>query len=297
MALPQALKRPARLMTSARARRQHRLFSRLQDLLLIAMLLISVVPILYLILSSFKSGAEFIRSSSFLPQEWRFRNYPEMWRLADFGLYFKNSLIVCGATTALGTCFSAMTGYALSRFRFPGSELYGLTVMGTQLIPGTLFFIPLYLSFVWLKNTLGLPLLGSNLGGIVLYTGFYIPISLWVMRSFFAAIPVDLEEQAQVDGATRLRAFWQIVLPLASPGIISTAIFIFLTAWDEMFFASILRVQTVPRGLLIFASNMSTQNRYELVCAGAVVVTLPILLVFLLVQRWLVQGLTAGAVK
>jgi multiple sugar transport system permease protein len=297
MAMPQAIKRPAQARASRRARLNHRLVTRMQDLLLVAMLLISIVPILYLILSSFKSGAEFIRSSSFLPEEWRFRNYPEMWRLADFGLYFKNSMIVCGVTTVLGTCFSAMTGYALSRFRFPGSEIYGLSVMGTQLIPGTLFFIPLYLSFVWLKNTLGLPLLGTNLGGIVLYTGFYIPISLWVMRSFFAAIPVDLEEQAMVDGATRFRAFWQIVLPLASPGIISTAIFIFLTAWDEMFFASILRVQTVPRGLLIFASNMSTQNRYELVCAGAVLVTLPIMLVFLLVQRRLVQGLTAGAVK
>jgi multiple sugar transport system permease protein len=273
------------------------LANRLLDLLLFAIIVLMLVPFAFLVVNSLKTGREFVISSSLLPAEWQWDNYPEMWRQANFGLYFGNSLIVCGITTVVGTFCAALTGYALSRFRFPGAEVYGLAVMGTQLIPGTLFFIPLYLSFLWVRNTLGLPLIGTNLGGIILYIGFYIPVSLWVMRSFFAAIPVDLEEQAMVDGATRFTAFWRIVLPLAGPGLVSTAIFIFLTAWDELFFASILRIKTVPQGLLLFSGNMNNQARYDLVCAGAVVVSLPIIVLFLVLQRRLVQGLTAGAVK
>jgi multiple sugar transport system permease protein len=281
----------------ARAQTNSVLVETLLNLLLIALILLLLLPIIFLFVSSLKTGREFLSSNSFLPQTWQWSNYPEMWRQANFGLYFRNSFIICGIATVVGTFFAALTGYALTRFRFPGSDLFSLSVTGTQLIPGTLFFIPLYLSFLWARNTLGIPLIGSNFGGILLYTGFYIPISLWVMRSFFAAIPVDLEEQAMVDGATRFQAFYKIVLPLTGPGLISTGIFIFLTAWDELFFASILRLRTVPMGLLLFAGNQNNQARYDLVCAGAVAVTIPLIILFLLLQRRLVQGLTAGAVK
>ncbi len=269
----------------------------LLNLLLIVLILLLLLPLVFLFVSSLKTGREFLSSDSFLPQTWQWSNYPEMWRQANFGLYFRNSFIICGTAAVVGTFFAALTGYALTRFRFPGSDTFSLAVTGTQLIPGTLFFIPLYLSFLWVRNNLGIPLIGTNFGGILLYTGFYIPISLWVMRSFFAAIPVDLEEQAMVDGATRFQAFYKIVLPLTGPGLISTGIFIFLTAWDELFFASVLRLRTVPMGLLLFAGNQNNQARYDLVCAGAVAVTIPIILLFLLLQRRLVQGLTAGAVK
>lgn len=281
----------------ARPRANRLVIETLLNLLLIALIALLLLPIVFLFVSSLKTGREFLSSSAFLPQTWQWSNYPEMWRQANFGLYFRNSFIICGIATVVGTFFAALTGYALTRFRFPGADLFSLAVTGTQLIPGTLFFIPLYLSFLWIRNTLGIPLIGTNYGGILLYTGFYIPISLWVMRSFFAAIPVDLEEQAMVDGATRFQAFYKIVLPLTGPGLISTGIFIFLTAWDELFFASILRLRTVPMGLLLFAGNQNNQARYDLVCAGAVAVTIPLIILFLLLQRRLVQGLTAGAVK
>ncbi len=294
MALPISIPRTRQV---ARRRRNTGITDILLNLLLVALILLLLLPIIFLFVSSLKTGREFLSSNSFLPQTWQWSNYPEMWRQANFGVYFRNSFLICGIATVVGTFFAALTGYALTRFRFPGSEVFSLAVTGTQLIPGTLFFIPLYLSFLWIRNTLGVPLIGSNFGGILLYTGFYIPISLWVMRSFFAAIPVDLEEQAMVDGATRFQAFLRIVLPLAGPGLVSTGIFIFLTAWDELFFASILRLKTVPLGLLLFAGNQNNQARYDLVCAGAVGVTIPIIILFLLLQRRLVQGLTAGAVK
>ncbi|HSH78996.1 MAG TPA: carbohydrate ABC transporter permease [Herpetosiphonaceae bacterium] len=294
MALPISIPRTRQV---ARRQPNTAIIDILLNLLLVALILLLLLPIIFLFVSSLKTGREFLSSNSFLPQTWRWSNYPEMWRQANFGVYFRNSFLICGIATVVGTFFAALTGYALTRFRFPGSEVFSLAVTGTQLIPGTLFFIPLYLSFLWIRNTLGIPLIGSNFGGILLYTGFYIPISLWVMRSFFAAIPVDLEEQAMVDGATRFQAFLRIVLPLAGPGLVSTGIFIFLTAWDELFFASILRLKTVPLGLLLFAGNQNNQARYDLVCAGAVGVTIPIIILFLLLQRRLVQGLTAGAVK
>lgn len=298
MATPRAIPIENTQYKSARSTRIGQIVvNRLLDLLLIVLVLMMIAPLIFLLVSSFKSSNEFLNSTSFLPAEWRWSNFPEMWRRANFGTYFLNSMIVCTVTTVIATFFAALTGYALSRFRFPGADLYGMSVLGTQLIPGTLFFIPLYLTFVWIRNNLNIQLVGTNLGGIVLYIGFYIPISLWILRSFFAAIPVDLEEQAMVDGATRFRAFWSIVLPLAMPGIVSTAIYIFLTAWDELFFASVLRVKTLPFGLLLFSGNMSSQNRYELICAGAVVATLPIMVLFLLLQRRLIQGLTSGAVK
>lgn len=289
-------KRQAAAPISTRGTRRF-LGNRLLDLLLIILVLIMIAPLAFMVVSSFKSSAEFTNPSQVLPSEWRWENYGEMWRRANFGRYFANSLIVCTVTTVVATFLSALVGYALSRFRFPGADLYGMAVLGTQLIPGTLFFIPLYLTFLWLRTTFGIPLIGTNLGGIFLYIGFFIPVSLWIMRGFFAAIPIDLEEQAMVDGATRFRAFWQIVLPLAMPGIVSTAIYIFLTAWDELFFASVLRVQTLPFGLQLFAGVQSSQVRYDLIMAGAVVSTLPIVILFLLLQRRLVEGLTAGAVK
>jgi multiple sugar transport system permease protein len=295
MALPLSV--PRARQATQRRRKKFRLTDLLLNLLLAALIALLLLPIFFLFVSSLKTGREFLNSSSFFPRVWQWGNYAEMWRIANFGEYFRNSFIICGVAAAVGTFFAALSGYALTRFRFPGSDLFSLSITGTQLIPGTLFFIPLYLSFLWIRNNLGIPLIGTNFGGILLYTGFYIPISLWVMRSFFAAIPVDLEEQAMVDGATRFQAFTKIVLPLTGPGLVSTAIFIFLTAWDELFFASILRLRTVPMGLLLFAGNQNNQARYDLVSAGAVAVTIPIILIFLLLQRRLVEGLTAGAVK
>jgi multiple sugar transport system permease protein len=271
--------------------------SRSLDLLLIVLLLFMVAPILFLLVSSFKTRAEVTGGTTLLPVVWQVQNYPAMWERVNFGTYLLNSLVICGVTTAVATFLAALAGYALARFRFPGSELFSLTTLGTQLIPGTLFLIPLFLTFLWLRNNLGIPLIGTNFGAIVLYVGFFLPMSLFILRGFFAAIPVDLEEQAMVDGATRLEAFVRIVLPLASPGLISTAVYVFLTAWDELVFAWVLNVQTIPVGVRLFSGVAGAQNRYELLSAAAVVVILPVAAMFFVLQKRFISGLTAGAVK
>jgi multiple sugar transport system permease protein len=286
-------------LAGGRARWRRRLLDRLADLLLIGLIALLLVPIVYMLLGSFKSRAEFTSSRApLLPTVWRWGNYAEMWERVDFGPLFANSLIVVVTTTLIATLFAALAGYALARFRFPGAGAYSVTVLGTQLIPGTLFFIPLYLTFLWIKRSFGIPLTGSNVGAIVLYIGFYTPISLWILRGFFAALPPDLEEQAMVDGATRFQAFWHIALPLATPGIVSTAIYIFMTAWDELFFGYTLGVRTVPVGIRMFVQGAAgTSLRYDLMAAASVVITIPVALMFFALQRHFISGLTAGAVK
>lgn len=281
------------------ARLRRTVITRLQDLLLIALILVLLAPIVYMLLVSFKSRTEIVDASGpILPIVWRFNNYSEMWRLIKFDELFRNSLIICGTTTVVATFFAALAGYALARFRFPGADTYSVTVVGTQLIPGVLFFIPLYLTFVWITRTLNVPLVGNNLGAIVLYIGFFTPISLWILRGFFASIPPDLEEQAMVDGATRFQAFWHISLPLAGPGIVSTAIYVFMTAWDEMFFGYVLGARTIPVGIRQFITGVAgAQIRYDLMSAASVVITIPIAVLFFMLQKRFIAGLTAGAVK
>ncbi len=260
---------------------------------------IIMIPILFMLLNSFRSRTDITSATAPLfPQIWHPENYTNMWKAFKFGPLFLNSMIVVGSTTVIATLIASMAGFALARFRFPGADVYSLAVSGTQLIPGTLFFIPLYLTFLWIKNNLGIPLVGDNLGAIVLYIGFYTPISIWILRGFFASIPVDLEEQAMVDGSTRFGAFFKISLPLAMPGIVSTAIYIFMTAWNELFFGYTLGVKTVPVGIRAFIQGAAgTQLRYDYMAAAAVVVTIPITIMFFALQKQFISGLTAGAVK
>jgi multiple sugar transport system permease protein len=224
--------------------------------------------------------------------------YRTMWGAVDFGRYFKNSLIICSVATLLATSFAASAGYALSRFRFRGSGFFGVSVIGTQLIPGSIFLLPMFLGFVWFNQNVGLQLFDSYKGMILVYTAFFTPVSIYLMQAYFAAIPRELEEAALVDGCTRLGAFVRVVLPNAAPGIVATAVYAFLFAWDELLFVSSLTqhdAETIPLGIRTFISNY--QQRYDQLMAAGVVATLPVMIAFFATQRWLVKGLTAGAVK
>ena len=282
-------------MTASYYRYRRRLLDRLADLLLIAIILLVLFPIFWMIVNSLRTNQEILTATTLLPQKPQFHNYRDLWAQVDFGLYFRNSLIVCGVTTLIVSFLATLSGYALARFRFPGADLFGLAVLGTQLIPGILFLLPLYGNFILIKKRLGIPLVGTNFGAIVLYTAFFLPLSLWILRSFFATIPRDLEEAALIDGATRFGAFWRIALPLARPGIVATAIYVFLAAWDELLFAWVLNVNTIPVGIRLFVGQYT--NRFDLMSAAAVVSTIPVLIIFFLLQRQMISGLTAGAIK
>ncbi len=226
------------------------------------------------------------------------RNYIDMWQNINFGLFLKNSFIICGFTMLIAMALATMAAYAISRFNFPGNREFSTAILATQMIPSILYLIPLFISFTKFSEWTHLPLIGTYWGMIFIYSAFFVPFSIWILRGFFAAIPIELEEAARIDGCNPLQVFWHVVLPLAIPGIIATGIYVFLTAWDELMFAWVLTnetTQTIPVGIRLFVGNY--QNRFDLMMAAAVVATLPVLILFFLLQKQIVKGLTAGAVK
>ncbi|MDR3375885.1 MAG: carbohydrate ABC transporter permease [Ancalomicrobiaceae bacterium] len=211
----------------------------------------------------------------------------------DFPLFFVNSTIVSGVTAALTTLFAAGAGYAFSRFVFRGKVwLVGLMLV-TQMFPLVMVIAPIFKLFAPLGLT------NSLTGLIVIYTAYNIPFAAFLMQSFFDGIPRELEEAAMIDGATRLGAVRQIVLPLTLPGIAATLGFTFTAAWSELLFALMLNSKqeatTFPVGLLTFVSKFSVD--FGQMMAAGVLALLPVCVFFFLIQRHLVTGLTAGAVK
>jgi multiple sugar transport system permease protein len=256
-----------------------------------------VAPVVWLVIASTQSRLA-LTTGDYDFAHPSFEAYRTMWDAVDFGRYFKNSVIICSVATLLATAFAASAGYALSRFRFRGSGAFGLGVIGTQLIPGSMFLLPMFLGFVWVNRNVGFQLFDSYKGMILVYTAFFTPVAIYLMQAYYAAIPRELEEAALVDGCTRLGAFVRVVLPNAAPGILATAVYAFLFAWDELLFASALtqeHAETIPIGIRTFIGNYN-QNYDQLMAAG-VVATLPVMIAFFATQRWLVRGLTSGAVK
>jgi multiple sugar transport system permease protein len=267
------------------------------DALTWAIVVAMVAPIVWLLLSATQTNLQIVNGTyDFLHPT--FDAFSRMWRGSDFERYFFNSLIICTVAALSATAFAACAGYALARYRFRGARPYSLTVIGTQLIPGSMFLLPVYLGFVWLKQNTPVHLLDTRLGMIIVYTAFFTPVAIYFMRSFFLAIPRDLDDAAMVDGCTPFGAFVRVVLPNAAPGLVATFVYAFLFAWDELLFAAALtqtRAETIPVGIRNFIGNYSQE--YAQLMAAGVVSTLPVMLAFFATQRWLVKGLTAGAVK
>jgi len=268
-------------------------------IVLIISLIVNLFPIYWMIINSLKDNQEILTGKSlFFPSNIRWINYRDLWRNINFGLYLRNSFIVCGLTTIFAMCLATPAGYSLSRFRFFGKRVINDSILATQMIPGIMFLIPIYLMFVKFHEITRIQLIGTFPGLIFVYSTFFVPFSVWILQGFFASIPVDIEEAALIDGCSRFRIFWNIAVPLARPGIIATAIYIFLTAWDELMFAWVLtnaNTMTIPVGIRLFVGNY--QNRYDLMMAAATVATLPVLVAFFLLQKHIIRGLTAGAVK
>jgi multiple sugar transport system permease protein len=274
-----------------------RLVNRGLDALTWLVLLLMLSPILWLLVASLQTDGQ-LSTGAYNLLEPTFTAFSRMWKTVDFERYMVNSLIICTAAALCATAFASCAGYALARFRFRGATALSLGVVGTQLIPGSLFLLPVFMGFVWLKQNTPVALFDTHLGMILVYTAFFTPVAIYFMRYFFAAIPRDLEEAAMVDGCTRFGAFVKIVLPAAAPGLVATFVYAFLFAWDELLFVAALtqeNAETIPIGIRNFIGNY--QERTAQLMAAGVVSTLPVLIAFFATQRWLVKGITAGAVK
>jgi len=226
------------------------------------------------------------------------RNYIDVFKNIDFGLYLKNSLIICTSVMIIAMLLASLAGYSLARYRFPGKDVFGYAILATQMVPGIMFLIPIYLMFVKFNELTGIPVKGTYWSIIFTYSAFFVPFSIWILRGFFASIPKALEEAALIDGCNPLQAFYKIIIPTAMPGIVATGIYVFLLAWDELMFAWILtneHTYTIPVGIRNFAGNY--QNRYDLMMAAATIATIPVMFLFFIMQKQIVSGLTSGAVK
>lgn len=227
------------------------------------------------------------------PSRMTFEHFDFVLRHSDFPLFFRNSVIVSGSTAIAVTLVASLAGYALSRFAFRAKYWIIALMLITQMFPLVMLVAPIFklLSPLGLTDTLA--------GLIVVYTAFNVPFATFLMQSFFDGIPKDLEEAAMIDGATRFKAFRQIILPLTLPGIAATLGFVFTAAWSELLFALMLisgnSAATFPVGLLTFVSKFSVD--FGQMMAAGVLALIPACIFFLAIQRYLVKGLTAGAVK
>jgi multiple sugar transport system permease protein len=280
---------------SPRARK--RIVARGLDALTWLVLAVMLAPVFWLVASSLQNDGQLARGSYDLLHP-TFQAFSDMWKTIDFERYLINSAIICTVAALLATAFASTAGYALARFRFRGAKPFGLAVIGTQLIPGSMFLLPVFIGFLWLKQHVGIALFDTRVGMILVYTAFFTPVAIYFMRSFFQAIPRDLEEAAQVDGCTQFSAFVRIILPSAAPGLVATFVYAFLFAWDELLFVAALtehNAETLPLGIRLFIGNYS--QYYGQLMAAGVISTIPVVVAFFAAQRWLVRGITAGAVK
>ncbi|WP_067474360.1 carbohydrate ABC transporter permease [Actinomadura hibisca] len=256
------------------------------------------LPIYVMVTSSLKPLREVAGEFRWIPHGLTVRPYVDIWRTIPLGRYFANSLIVAGTATACSVVVALFAAYAVSRYRFRGRRAFTVSVLATQMFPGILFLLPLFLLFVNIGNTTGVMLYGSRTGLILTYLTFSLPFSIWMLVGYFDSIPRDLDQAAMVDGCGPVGALFRVVIPAAVPGIVAVAIYAFMTAWSEVLFASVMtddRTRTVSVGLQSYATLNDVY--WNQVMAASLVVSVPVVAGFLLLQRYLVAGLTAGAVK
>jgi trehalose/maltose transport system permease protein len=263
-------------------------------LLVVAIIVFNLFPFVWALLSSFRPSSELF-STKLLPTALTMDHYAAVFKDARFVAALVNSVVVAGSTVLIALALGSLCAYALGRlpFRFKGAVLYLILTM-------TMFPTISVLSglFVMLKT---LDLFNTRQGLILTYLIFTMPFTIWVMTQYFRSLPKELEEAAYVDGASPLKVFWDILLPLTMPGLVSTGLLAFIAAWNEFLFALTFTVtdtmKTVPVVISQFAGSTSFEQPWGSIMAGSMVVTIPLVLLVMIFQYRIVEGLTAGAVK
>jgi len=259
-----------------------------------------VLPMIWVAFSSLKDDDAIFRDALAPPSlaSLSLANYAHAWREAHFGGYFINSAVVTCASVALIVALGSMAAYALARFTFPAGRLVFAIFVAGLTLPAQLAIVPLFFQL----RAVGL--LNTRFGLILVYTANGLPFAVFVLAGFFRSLPRSLYEAAVVDGCGEFSAFWRVLLPLARPGIVTVAIFQFIGVWKEYFYAFMLvngdtagTARTLPLGLANLSIAAEYRSEYGMLFAGIILVTLPILLVYISLQRQIVRGIAAGALK
>jgi multiple sugar transport system permease protein len=258
------------------------------------LVLVSLFPFLWMLISSIKPLRElYTVPPTWIPQNPTFANYAKVIFESNIPRYFLNSIVVSFGATALALILAIFASYGFARFRFRGKRYYQAFVLVGQLLPTAAIIVPLYIVLNWLG------LINTYLGLILVYLILTLPLSVWMLIGYFKAVPVELEEAAIIDGSSRLGILFRITVPLSLPGIVAVVVYAFVTTWNEFIFALCFAtdssVKTLPIGLSEFSTEFNTD--WGAVMAASVLMTLPVALIFLGMQRLFVGGLTSGATK
>ncbi len=274
--------------------REPRLLTLCRHIVLLTFVAISVYPVLNVISISLRPGDQLrTQDLRIIPEDWTFDSYRELFTEQPFLRWVGNSSLVALMVTTTGVVLAAIGGYAFSRYRFVGRQTGMLAILTTQMFPATMLLLPLYIMIARLQ------LVNTFFGLMIFYTATALPFCLWQMKGFYDTIPTSLEEAACIDGCNPWQSFYKIILPLAVPGLVITALFSFMSAWSEYIVAAVVLQDrdmfTLPLGLKSFQASMSTD--WGLYAASSVLVSIPVVILFITLSRYLVSGLTLGSVK
>jgi multiple sugar transport system permease protein len=288
----------------AQTRRRRRIENILIDKVLaygflIVMSIFALFPFAWMFSTSIKKAQEaFVIPPRWIPHEITFAAYRVLWDAKaannnNFPRYFLNSIIVSLGTTILAVIVAVPAAYAFARFVFPGKNLFFYSILGRNMFPLVVFLVPLF----QLMATLHFQ--NNYFGLIMAYLTFALPLAIWLLKGFFDNIPVELEKAARIDGCTRFGAFWRVIMPLSVPGVVATAIYSFITAWNEYIFAITLVSKPALRTLPVGQSYFITENssNWAGLMAVSLVISIPVVAFFLILQRFFIRALTEGAVK
>jgi multiple sugar transport system permease protein len=286
----------------AAADEAHRLLPRpLLVIVTVILCAVVLVPTSYIVLASLNTDLG-VAEGQFWPSTFSLESYSKIWTTANLATGLVNSLIVCACTAFASALLGTVTAYVLVRYTFTGRLTILRGLVGLQSIPGTLMLLPVFVLFSSAGNYLGVTVVGTRWGLFVAYLTFALPFSTWVMITYLRGLPRELEEAGRVDGASTLTVLFRIIVPLSLPAIVVSAIFAFLLGWNDVLFASVLtRPETQTAAVALSAFGATQEGGalpvYSQVMAAALVSAAPVVLLYLMFQRYLVGGLTAGGVK
>lgn len=264
-------------------------------------LLFVLGPYMWMVSNSFKHDLEIQGAAPrWIPRTFTTANYIRAFKLVPLLKYFKNSMIISTGTTILTLLLGTLAAYSISRFRFRGKTPYIISLFSTQVLPGVLFLIPYYVIFIWIKSNFGIPMRDTYHGMILTYTQFALPFATLMIRNYLDSVPKEIDEQAMIDGCSRAGALFRVIIPLAKPGIAAAGIYAFWMGWNEILFAQYLtqradNARPLSVGLLDF--RQQTRAQWGSMMAACIVTTIPVVILFSLLSKQIISGLTSGATK
>jgi ABC-type glycerol-3-phosphate transport system permease component len=265
----------------------------------IILALFILIPVAYMLLLSVTPDIE-ISNGNLLPSHWAFDNYKQMWSTISLAQGLFNSVMISLSASVIAVVLAVGAAYVITRFHFRGRNVYLYSLVGLQAIPNVMLLLPLFVLFISIQSLLQIQLVGTSTGVIITYLTFALPFATWMLITYLASIPLDLEEAALIDGATRLQTLWRIIVPLSLPGLVVALVFSFLIGWNDVLFASVLtspETRTVAVQLQVFSNSQEggALPLYGQLMSAALISSLPVVMLYIGFQRYLIGGLTAGS--